>query len=75
MSIEQAFDKMMLGGTNEIDGIRETIRDYLNCDCTKDYLLEYTDLKECGICGYIGLEEDMHENDDDTYCDTCWEAR
>jgi len=72
---EQALNKLMYNTNIEIDEFREVLRDYFNCDCTKEHLLAYANLKECGICGYVGLEEDMHENDDGIYCDVCWEAR
>ena len=81
MEIEQAFNTIMYKEDNEINELRTRIVDYLNAD-SKEYkekalkeLILYAELKECEICGYIGLEEDMHEIGEEYQCETCWEAR
>ena len=75
MTKEQAFDNMIYGTYDEMNAAREQLKDYFNGDSTKQHLFAYMDLKECGICGHVDLEENMHENEDGIYCDCCWEAR
>ena len=75
MTVEQAFNNMHNESYNEVNDLREHLVRYLNGDMIKEEIIRYFELKECGICGHIDLEENMHENEDGIYCDCCWEAR
>lgn len=42
---------------------------------TEKEALELIDADKCCICGNRELNENLKENDDGKYCETCWEAR
>jgi len=55
--------------------LREELCDYLNGISKENELLSIAEITKCTTCDEYILEEYAHENEDGTYCDTCWEAR